>query len=1180
MKQPIPTKRVRNFASSFLCLAFGVGGLLGLPGSGFAQTNLVFDASFEAPTPSWFNEAGAATYFAGKEQVADAPDGKFVLAIQGWDRAGCKILSPPLRLTSEVYSASLQVRSFGAAQGAKLGLSLYDEKGEQQLASFGSVALDGKGSWSQLSAQDKPLWTPATKGRLALRVRGPHRGVRVEVDQVGLFAGSKLGPIVDNADFTWFEAETMADGKAWKVAKHYGGGWYVDLPSGMQMLAGNEAVDEKDNKPVTHTIRVRLPGPHRLWVRLVRTNAENHNTYTILLRQGGKTVASRRIDDGDPQLGPDLTWVWVPLEANLAAGSAEVVLHRPASVSAWVARKMDLFALTNLLDYVPDMQHFRSDGYVRFTNRGADQDPFCVWLFVHRHQLPVYYVVPGMLSTAGLSGSYYVPADRDKWLRPGEASPWVRISDFLLPGDGYNNIRLVATRNSHTEGLVKGRVRGKLEFAVGPERRLVRTLDIDQEGPQLLMTWPHDFAAAPEEILTANDYLRRSEAAIQKLPASEAPRARYLDLNVSLHLQKGLDDPRVIEREVALLRRLGFNGTYLLVCDPREASAFHRAQGLQQHFGLYDNLLLTKRDCQSQPDEAKIDAQIKALADRNAPILDRIERFKLADEPSGMPYNHLASCPICRKKFAADLKERGATPRFLGVADWDEVVPVQPADRHKHPELFYYTGLFRLRALAGLVRAAEASRRRYMPDNVKTYVNYSPPFSEELTWVQRGTDPFFIQRAGGLGMGWTEDWLGYGASPQQMSTILALLRAAGDERPALGAYMVAVSGHAAIQRLKYYTLLAGGARHLDVYNYGPLYAGIDSWSTHYDIYPVIAAVQRELATLDEPLRGTTRHPAETAILYNRTAAIWSDRDSTSEQDSRFTHAALAHAGYDAAFLAEEDVEAGKLDAYKVLYLHGPQIRRKTANKIADWVHKGGVLAGSAGAGSRDEFDRPLDVLTAVFGAESRGLKLEKDAGRPKYQLRTQPSLDVLKSVPDAELPQVSFDQLCFRESLAPAEDARVILRNKAGEPAGVLHSYGKGRAVRLAACAGIAYLHEAVRSKEYDVETYLPRDYRPELRDFLAWPAKLAKAAPVARASAPVCEVARYDGKGRCVLFVLNHKGTPIKDFVLRLPQAKGLLSARTASGKPARLRSLSEDVVEITFSLDVAEAIILTTGR
>jgi hypothetical protein len=48
------------------------------------QSNRVPDASFEAPTPSWFSEAGHGSYFAGKGQVPDAADGSTVLVIQGW----------------------------------------------------------------------------------------------------------------------------------------------------------------------------------------------------------------------------------------------------------------------------------------------------------------------------------------------------------------------------------------------------------------------------------------------------------------------------------------------------------------------------------------------------------------------------------------------------------------------------------------------------------------------------------------------------------------------------------------------------------------------------------------------------------------------------------------------------------------------------------------------------------------------------------------------------------------------------------------------------------------------------------------------------------------------------------------------------------------------------------------
>ena len=219
---------------------------------------------------------------------------------------------------------------FGTAEGTTVELALSTKRASSNWRLSAPSLWTARDVGAGWPGSGKSVWAPATKGRLAIRVRGPHRGARIEVDQVGLFAAPKLDPVGDNADFTWFEAETMAAGKAWKVRKHYEG-WYSGLPSGMKMLAGNDAVAEKDNQPASHTVRVRQSGPHRLWVRLVRTNAANHGTYTLAVRQEGKTIASRPIDDGDARLGADFSWVWVSLDANLAAGPAEIVLRRPAA---------------------------------------------------------------------------------------------------------------------------------------------------------------------------------------------------------------------------------------------------------------------------------------------------------------------------------------------------------------------------------------------------------------------------------------------------------------------------------------------------------------------------------------------------------------------------------------------------------------------------------------------------------------------------------------------------------------------------------------------------------------------------------------------------------------------------------------------------------------------------------
>lgn len=1155
-------------------------------GDALQKTNLVPDASFESPAPLWIGEtslgAGQNMAFAAKELVTGAADGKYVLAIQGWEKAGTKILSPAFALDSETYSATLKARSSGRVEGATVELALYDEKGAQRLASFGTAPLDGKGQWSALVGTAVKLAAPAASGRLAIVVSGPQKGARVEIDQLGLFAGSVVGDVNSVHDFIWFEAEEMAGGKAWKVAEHYTG-WYSDQPSGMKMLAGPDGIAEADNKPVSKTVTVGVAGPHRLWMRFLSPHSEYSGKFTIALQQNGETLAFKEITDNDPAHGPQYSWVWTSLDANLKTGAAQIVVTRPAAGTSWVNRKLDLFLLTSLLDHKPKLDDFRPRVYMRFTNLSTAQEPFNLWMFVRRHQPPVYYAVPGMLSAAGLSGSYYAPEDKEKWLALGESSPWVKVSDSLLPGGGRNNVQLIATRKMHTTGYVTGPIKGKLEFALGDEHRPLRTIEVDQNAPRILLTLPYDFEKNGDQIYTPFDYIEKTEAVLDKIGKPKGKVAKHLDLNVILQFESGIDDQKVIEREINIIKRLGFNGTFLPVAPAEQLVKFHAAHGLQQHFGLYVDIFdHTKGGCQNAPNLEKLDALFKEQAKTYAPIMNKIERMKLSDEPGAMSYEHIVSHDVCKLKFAADLKAQGLTPQQLGVASWDEVVPVLPKDKEKRPQLFYYSGLFRLKSFADFLKAGVAAKKKHLPPSVKTYVNYSPPLADHLSWDHRGTDLFLSHRNGALEMLWTEDWLGYGASPQQMAPLYAQLRAAGaPTNEVLGGYMIGVDGATAIlQRLKYYELIAAGARHVNVYNYGPLYAGIDSWSTTHAIYPTLSAVQHEFGVIDEALKGTTRRKTDIAILYNRTAGIWAHNTSTTEQDARIIHWALAHAGYDADFVSEEDIETGKLANYKVLYLNGIQIRREAMSKIGNWAWRGGTLFGSAGAGTRDEYNRPLELGEKIFGAQSQNLKLENDSGRPKYELRVLPVLDVLSSVAGSGAPEVSFNQLSFREILTPAAEVKVILKNKAGETAGVLHKFGKGTAIRVAAAPGITYLNDAVKEKDYDIDSYLPKKYRTELRDFIAWPAKLAGAARIAEANAPITEITRYDAKDRAVVFVINHQAAPMQNFIMKLPQAGHFTKAYTASGKPVQLKSLAGGVLQVSLPLDVTDAVVLTAPR
>ncbi len=411
-----------------------------------APPNLVPDASFETPAGAWFPtiaDANQGSYFVAKEKVAGAAQGDFVLAIQGWDKVGSRVLSGPLTLSEGEYSAFWKVRSFGgkADAGAKVELALIDEKGQTQLLSLGEFVLDDKGEWKQITATAK-LAAPVEKARLAFVVSGPQQGARVEVDVLGLFAGSTPAPVNDNADFAWFEAEAMDGGAAWTVGDHVVG-WYSDLPSGDHVLVGAAAVAEADNAPAVKTLKVRNAGAHRLWLRFLHLAQPLAGGFTLALKQNGKVVAEQIINEGDEKWGAPYNWVWTSIQADLQPGEVEVAVSRPAAGSSWIGRRLDLLVFTDLLDYQPQTGDFRPKGFLRFTNTSAEPEPYNLWVFLVRHQMPDFYETAGILSTpvgADATATLF-PTKKTNGSRPGKARPGSMSAGFCGPAAGATTCR-------------------------------------------------------------------------------------------------------------------------------------------------------------------------------------------------------------------------------------------------------------------------------------------------------------------------------------------------------------------------------------------------------------------------------------------------------------------------------------------------------------------------------------------------------------------------------------------------------------------------------------------------------------------------------------------------------------------------------------------------------------------
>jgi hypothetical protein len=259
----------------------------------------------------------------------------------------------------------------------------------------------------------------------------------------------------------------------------------------------------------------------------------------------------------------------------------------------------------------------------------------------------------------------------------------------------------------------------------------------------------------------------------------------------------------------------------------------------------------------------------------------------------------------------------------------------------------------------------------------------------------------------------------------------------------------------------------------------------------------------------------------------------------------------------------------------VLYIGGINLRQDVSQKIADWVKKGGVLFGSAGAATRNEFNEPQSILEEVFGAKSIDINLEQNAGRPQYELRTLKVLDTLNTT-DPQTSAFQFDQLCIRETLQPLANVKLLLTNETGKVMGTLNKIGRGVALRVAALPGLAYLNHAVRDKTYDSDTYAPRGYDPETRDFLSLPARFANVPYVAKSNLESGEITRYDAPGRSVLFVVNFGAQEKADFSMVVPDATWAKKAYCADGAKVLLTKEANGLTHVSFPLNVAGAVVL----
>jgi len=339
---------------------------------------------------------------------------------------------------------------------------------------------------------------------------------------------------------------------------------------------------------------------------------------------------------------------------------------------------------------------------------------------------------------------------------------------------------------------------------------------------------------------------------------------------------------------------------------------------------------------------------------------------------------------------------------------------------------------------------------------------------------------------------------------------------------------------------------------------------------------------RQLASAEHIIAPGTTRKTRVALLYSISADLWQPWGYIHMLERRATYLALVHDQYLVDMLTEEDIAAGRLKDYDVLYAVDPNFSPRTTTAIERWVQDGGYLFGACGAGSRDEFNEPAPGLARVFGIEPA---VRSEVRPEEYRLRGALNwIDYFDRIRLERTPLLgepaAFGVLGVKVAFRPTT-GKVIGRFKAHAPAVVLHEVGSGKAVYVGACLGLSYLKDAGF-----VLAELKEQYPPAQRRILTGLAAARGVTRLVELSQPVVEAGVYDAPAGTALVLANFTYRPIEILTARVPLAKPVHGVRSVEHgtlrfteeptSPALRRQGYSSVAVFTTRLELNDVILL----
>jgi len=847
----------------------------------------------------------------------------------------------------------------------------------------------------------------------------------------------------------FLEAENFkTTGTGWKVAE----GDVARSASRLKVLQGSSG---QFDSVAYDTATIPEKATYRIWVRYSQ-KPDVRGTFKLVVIQNGNETASKEFDlestsqvARDRRLGMDYVWDYV--DAELPAGNITLKFVKTGQKNVHrLSRCIDCVLITKDLKQKPDHTVYGPGIYVRVTVGDGYEKPFYIHIFGDYYRSPWY--AHFSLTPDGLDTGIR-PASGRKYFDNNTKTGWINIAKLMYWDTGVN--LLISPRYTYYE--VAPRFKVKFEIASEPdEAKIVKVIERDAQPSGIHIIIPPDFNTS-EGAKKLTDDLEIAEKTGKLADSFNWPdigkKPQLFSFRARFHSgQEGFapSDKKVSEREWKTLDYFGFSNKEKL-----------RIGGLW----------LMKNDCYNQPDIEKMKERLKTDTDqmqKNNISAENIAFAMLMDEPGGQPLSHLSNCPVCNEKFVQWIKTLGKKPSDLLVKDWNEVKIVDETQAETYPALYYYSQKFRSRALADfMILQKNLITQAYGKD-----IPASPNFSDGATYVAnfyaQGVDYFEILEPGGMNALWSENW-GNGSLTRECTTYnVELMRSAAmKNNQVLGHYLIVYAGRLPWD-IKTITAsqVARNVKFFESFFYGPSWAGHEGgppWRSsslyaHPEKWYSQAEIIREIGWAEDMLMPAKKIPSQVAIVYSSSSDIWDLKKNYAFGFERmFIWLALTHKQVPVDFVSEQTLAEKELSGYKVCYFSGRNIIPEAAEKLKQWVKNGGVLFLTAGAGSLDHYNRPINILDEIIPAKRENLQeLQSYLSSGRYLDRLTPK-DTVTTKNGTTIPVLSVKQV-----LNPKPGSVVLGNFSDGTVAIVSGKTGKGQVYYAGFLPAVAYAYQAL----------------------------------------------------------------------------------------------------------------------